>query len=243
MADSRWLALVSQAQGQLHACRYTQRPGMSAAVTGIRMLLHVCWPKLTSCLSACTTVDDPAGVPSASTCILDYECTPDQFCSSDVTASVCRCLGGVDGCDQFSTCQAKPAPPPPRPPPEVLTPCESCRRCVTAMQAFVAPLRTSTDASAQSAAFVSACMSSFMPGDLLGCRAIGDSITYSLDGNLAKRPGALYARLGNCSALLQSNSPCSITLPGLPMSSLSQCSIEVVGSGNFPVPPASGVLD
>lgn len=178
------------------------------------------------------------------TCILDSDCTANQFCSSDTTVSVCRCMGGMDGCDEFSTCQAKPAPPSPLPPPEVLSPCEACRRCINAMQSFVAPLRTSSDASAQSAAFVSRCSNSFMPGNILECRAIGDDIAYSLDGNVAKRAGALCARLGNCTALLQSANPssCSISLPGLPMGAVSRCSAEGVSTGFFPVQPASGGL-
>lgn len=186
-----------------------------------------------------------AGAPSAITCILDSDCSANQLCSSDVTITVCRCMGGVDGCDDFSTCQAKPTPPPPPPPPEVLTPCESCRRCIVAMQSFVAPLRTSTDASAQSAAFVSMCLSTFMPGNILDCRAIGESIAYSLDGNLAKRAGALCARMGNCTALLQSSNPssCSISLPGLAMGTVSSCNVEGVSTGWSPVPSASGKLD
>ena len=184
----------------------------------------------------------PAGAAAATTCILDTDCGSDQFCSSDVTVSVCRCMGGTDGCDDLSTCQAKPTPPPPAPPPVVLSPCEACRQCITGIQSFVAPLRFSSDAAAQSAAFVSRCTSSFMPGDILGCRAIGQSIAYSLDGNLAKRAGALCSRLGNCTALLQSSNPssCSMSLPGLAIGTVSLCTAQGITTGTMITPAASG---
>jgi hypothetical protein len=182
-----------------------------------------------------------AGAPSATTCVLDLDCSSEQLCSSDTTVSVCICIGGLDGCDAFSTCQPKPAPPAPAPAPVVLSPCESCRQCVATMQSFVGPLRFSVDTATNAPSFVSKCVSTYIPGDVINCRAIGDAISYSLDGNLAKRAGALCARMGNCTALLQGSiSSCSLDLPGLPLGLLDLCTVEGINTGSMITPAASG---
>jgi hypothetical protein len=112
------------------------------------------------------------------------------------------------------------------------------------MQAFVGPLRFSVDTATNGPSFVSKCVASYMPGNVIGCRAIGEAISYSRDGNLAKRAGALCARMGNCTALLQGSiSSCSLDLPGLPLGLLDLCTVEGVSTGFMITPAASGRVD
>jgi hypothetical protein len=179
----------------------------------------------------------------ANACVLDSDCpVSDTFCSSDKPITVCRCLGGVDGCDELSTCQALPVAAPPAPTAPVLSPCESCSQCIKGLQGFVTDV--SRDAATAAAAFLVRCLTSFRPGDVLACRDISSAIAYSLDGNLAKRPAALCARLGNCSAeVLSTSTSCSITMPNLPVGRPDTCSVEgITGGTTLTLAADSGAL-
>lgn len=193
------------------------------------------------CVLLCPASDVCAAVPK-NTCVLDSDCSADRLCSSDITASVCRCMGGLDGCDELSTCQPKPAPPPPPSPAVVLTPCQTCQQCIISMQDFVTKQRFSKDAAAQAAAFVSSCTTSFLPGNVLRCREIGQAIAFSLEGNLAKRAGALCARLNSCTQQLLSApaGSCSISLPDQAIGPVDLCTVEGVAGSSTITPSSSG---
>lgn len=165
------------------------------------------------------------------------------MCNSDITLTVCKCINGADSCDDFSTCQPKAVPAAaPAAPAVVLSPCEACTQCIKGLQGFVSDQGSSRDGGVQATAFLSKCVSTFKPGDPLGCRNISTAISYSLDGNLAKRAGALCAKLGNCSAdVLEggaARSSCSITIPGVSIGRPDLCAAEGVTGGSMRLPVA-----
>ncbi|KAF8061401.1 hypothetical protein HT031_004492 [Scenedesmus sp. PABB004] len=160
------------------------------------------------------------------TCVLDSGCPAGQFCSSDVTVTVCRCLGGVDTCDVLSTCKAPPPPPVAAP---VLSPCERCQSCITRAQGFVAASAGSSDATALAGSFAALCAANFT-ADPVACRRASTAISYSRAGALAKRAGALCAQLGACPLELSApTSACNMTA-GATAGRLNLCNAAGVGA-------------
>lgn len=176
-----------------------------------------------------TSTTDPAGL-----CLNDTVCaTTNQQCDIMNKTQVLRCSGGLDSSSSYGRCIAKPPPPP------VLTPCERCLRCLTAARVSVAAAVNASAATPTSLAssFYSWCSSR---GSALSvCRAVQTAVSGSLNGNLARRTGALCQRLEECPASVASDSTCglSVTAVGNSNSSgpvtgrLDMCTVEGVSGG------------
>jgi hypothetical protein len=168
-----------------------------------------------------------------STCLLDSDCKANEFCSSDTTVLVCRCSGGIDSCDTLPTCKPIPVAPAPAP---VLSSCDKCKQCITALQPFVAAAASTNDSQVLSAGFMQFCTTN-LTASVLACKPVSDAIAYSLNGVLAKRAGALCSRLQQCAdELLLPTTKCNIT--GATTSGpLNLCSAEGVGAAVAPAAP------
>ncbi|KAF6251912.1 hypothetical protein COO60DRAFT_1674268 [Scenedesmus sp. NREL 46B-D3] len=173
-------------------------------------------PLVRGMLDACTVEGVSTGMRVAgtfrfgaavnNTCLLDSNCKSNEFCSSDATVLVCRCSGAIDSCDTLPTCRPIPAAPTP---PPVLSSCDRCKQCITAMQPFVTA--TSTDAQALASSFMQFCTTN-MTSSVLACKPVSDAIAYSKDGILAKRAGAVCSRLQQCTDdLLLPTARCNLT--------------------------------
>jgi hypothetical protein len=127
-------------------------------------------------------------------------------CNTSNTTRVLRCTAGLDTATSYGLCVAKPPPPP------VVTPCERCSSCITAIRGVVdaANASTSQPAATLAANFYSWCSAQNVYA-LTSCRAVQTSISSSFNGNLARRAGALCTRLGECASSLAADSTCRIT--------------------------------
>lgn len=168
-------------------------------------------------------------------CKADSDCAANQMCSLSTTVTVCRCLDGGDACDKVSTCKNVTLP---TPPVVVVqrTPCEMCQKCITDVQAFVTAARANINDTADTLAakLEAECLANYTSKDVVLCNEIKKAITYSKDGNVAKRAGLLCSKLGSCPASLGCNLAAnkfatSILLNG----SLSLCSVEGVSGGSL----------
>jgi hypothetical protein len=103
--------------------------------------------------------------------------------------------------------------PPTAPVQEVLSACDTCKRCigwVRDWQAGAGSVSSTNDSLTLATRFMAQCTSNFTADDVAKCRGIAGSIAFSFNGNLAKRAGALCARLGNCTGDA-ATSKCNIT--------------------------------
>jgi hypothetical protein len=149
-----------------------------------------------------------AGAP-AGRCLADADCSVDMQCNTSNTTRVLRCAAGLDTATSYGLCVAKP------PPPLVVTPCERCSSCITAIKGVVdaANASASQPAATLAADFYAWC-SAQNAYALTSCRAVQTSISSSFNGNLARRAGALCMRLGECASSVAADSACKITTGG-----------------------------
>lgn len=124
---------------------------------------------------------------------------------ANTTNKVNKCTGGVDIVTTFGACIAKP------PSRADLPPCTRCGECISALRpaAEAAALNTSARGAALSEAFYAAC--SKAQYSLTACKEVGALIAAGSSGNLARRTGALCARLGECPAALAADASCTIS--------------------------------
>jgi hypothetical protein len=127
-------------------------------------------------------------------------------CNISNTTRVLRCTAGLDTATSYGLCVAKPPPPP------VVTPCERCSSCITAIRGVVDAANASSNqpAATLAANFYIWCSAQNVYA-LTSCRAVQTSISSSFNGNLARRGGALCTRLGECASSLASDAACRIT--------------------------------
>jgi hypothetical protein len=154
----------------------------------------------------------PAEKSPNGTCVFDADCvtssTSDHICSSTVKRKICRCANGLDSCEDLPTCMA----PPTAPVQEVLSPCNTCKRCIGWVRDWQAGAGVSgtNDSLTLATRFMAQCTSNFTSNDVAKCRGIAGSVAFSFNGNLAKRAGALCARLGDCTGDA-ATSKCNVT--------------------------------
>ena len=134
--------------------------------------------------------------------MLDTDCPAGSFCSSDITRPICRCFGGLDGCDQLATCQAIPAAPT-APAFDTRSDCQKCQDCIAVVKDWAAVSAVQTAASSNNSLqlaslFMPKCTGNLTTNDILKCKGISGAISMSYNGNLGKRAGALCAYLGSC---------------------------------------------
>lgn len=136
----------------------------------------------------------------------DTDCGADMQCNrANTTNKVNKCVGGIDLVTDYGACVAKP------PPRTEVPPCTRCGDCINAVRASVeaAALNSSAQSAALEDAFYAACSKAQYA--LAACRNVSVMIAASPSGNLARRAGALCARLGECSAALSTDASCAIT--------------------------------
>jgi hypothetical protein len=171
--------------------------------------------------------------------VLDSDCSTGSLCSSDTLVRVCRCVDGLDSCDSLATC--KPIPPPPAAPAaDTRSDCQKCKDCLGAVNPWIASRAVGViDGFALATAFAANCTDSLTANDVFKCRGITSAIAYSLNGNLAKRAGAICMRLGNCSAEAASAS-CNVTATAR----LDLCTQEgnVGGTALYPTPAGAAAV-
>lgn len=125
--------------------------------------------------------------------MLDADCAANQICSSSSTQRICRCINGLDSCDDLPVCIPKPAVAAAEVP---LADCPRCQRCISWVKAWA---RSDTNVSLRLATeFYSQCTTNFTANDVVKCKGVAGAIAFSYNGNLAKRAGAVCAQLGDC---------------------------------------------
>lgn len=136
---------------------------------------------------------------------------------------MCRCEGGLDTCEDVGTCTLKPPPPP------VMTRCQTCNRCINNVTiGFINSLSVNATPVAAATALNTWCRTTGR--DAAHCSAVQKLISSSNLGNLARRPGALCTRLGECDAAVDTG--CTISPPGTTLRGiLDVCSQEGVAGG------------
>jgi hypothetical protein len=104
------------------------------------------------------------------------------------------------------------------------------------MQPFVAAATASNDSQALASSFMQYCTTN-MTSNVLACKPVADAITYSLNGVLAKRAGALCSRLQQCmDDLLLPTARCNLT-GSTASGTLNLCSTQGVGVPAPVTPP------
>jgi hypothetical protein len=104
------------------------------------------------------------------------------------------------------------------------------------MQPFVAAAAASNDSQALASNFMQFCTTN-MTSSVLACKPVADAITYSLNGVLAKRAGALCSHLQQCTDdLLLPTARCNLTGSSA-SGALNLCSAQGVGVSPAVTPP------
>lgn len=146
-----------------------------------------------------------AGIP-AGACLKDADCgDANQQCDLSSRIAVWKCSGGLDTATPYGKCVAKPPPPP------QVTPCERCGMCIGAIRqsAEAAALNSTIEPANLGQRFYASCSSSNY--SLTACREVQAAIASSYAGNLARRAGALCARLGECASSLSTDATCTLS--------------------------------
>lgn len=148
-------------------------------------------------------------------------------CDTTNTTQVLRCSGGLDTSFTYGRCIPKPPPPP------VVAPCQRCSHCLSAARLLVS---TTFNASTATPTKLSTDFYNWCSGRgyaLASCRAVQTAITSSMNGNLARRAGALCQRLEDCPA----DASCALSVAGAGNKTaavsgrLDTCTLEGVSGG------------
>lgn len=187
-------------------------------------------------------------------CLVDADCAAGQQCDAKTTSNQLNyytCSSGLDTKTTYGRCIAIPTRP-------QATPQQMCNTCMRTVRTFVDTVFNDTTLSGTAGATTLASRFNTMCTEnnytLAACGRVQAAIAASVDGNLARRTGALCIRLGECSTAIgyavsavSSVAPVVVAAPApSPAPAVNGTNITVVVASD-PVPAGpvelSGALD